>query len=160
VISLLHAYRNPMHEKQVQAIIAAAVPEIFVSCASAVWPIIREYERTNTAAIGAYVQPVVSNYLGSLQAALRTSGVTADLKVTKSSGGVMSAERGKSNCVQMILSGTASGVIGAAWVAQLCALKNVMSLDIGGTTADVALIVDGEPQFATGEYIGDHQIHI
>jgi N-methylhydantoinase A len=160
VISLLHAYRNPAHERQVRAIIVAAAPEIFVSCASEVWPIIREYERTSTAVIGAYVQPVVSNYLTSLQAALRSSGVTADLKVTKSNGGVMSAERGKTDCVQITLSGTASGVIGAAWVAQLCDLKNVMSLDIGGTTADVALIVGGEPQYATGEYIGDHQIHI
>ena len=160
VISLLHAYRNPVHERQVRAIIAKVAPEIFVSCASEVWPIIREYERTNTAVIGAFVQPVVSNYLTSLQAALRSSGVTADLKVTKSNGGVMSAERGKTDCVQIMLSGTASGVIGAAWVAQLCGLKNVMSLDIGGTTADVALIVGGEPQYATGEYIGDHQIHI
>ncbi|MGW1424994.1 hydantoinase/oxoprolinase family protein [Bradyrhizobium manausense] len=160
VISLLHAYRNPEHERQVRAIIAETAPELFVSCASEVWPIIREYERTNTAVIGGYVQPVVSNYLTSLQEALRHSGVTADLKVTKSNGGVMSAERGKTDCVQIVLSGTASGVIGAAWVAQLCNLKNVMSLDIGGTTADVALIAGGEPQYATGEYIGDHQIHI
>lgn len=160
VISLLHAYRNPEHERQVRAIIAETAPELFVSCASEVWPIIREYERTNTAVIGGYVQPVVSNYLTSLQEALRHSGVTADLKVTKSNGGVMSAERGKTDCVQIVLSGTASGVIGAAWVAQLCDLKNVMSLDIGGTTADVALIAGGEPQYATGEYIGDHQIHI
>ncbi|MBR0835696.1 hydantoinase/oxoprolinase family protein [Bradyrhizobium manausense] len=160
VISLLHAYRNPEHERQVRTIIAETAPELFVSCASEVWPIIREYERTNTAVIGGYVQPVVSNYLTSLQEALRHSGVTADLKVTKSNGGVMSAERGKTDCVQIVLSGTASGVIGAAWVAQLCNLKNVMSLDIGGTTADVALIAGGEPQYATGEYIGDHQIHI
>ncbi|MBR0724650.1 hydantoinase/oxoprolinase family protein [Bradyrhizobium manausense] len=160
VISLLHAYRNPEHERQVRAIVAETAPELFVSCASEVWPIIREYERTNTAVIGGYVQPVVSNYLTSLQEALRHSGVTADLKVTKSNGGVMSAERGKTDCVQIVLSGTASGVIGAAWVAQLCDLKNVMSLDIGGTTADVALIAGGEPQYATGEYIGDHQIHI
>lgn len=160
VISLLHAYRNPEHERQVKAIINAEAPEIFASCASEVWPIIREYERTNTAVIGGYVQPVVSRYLSSLQGALADAGVGADLKVTKSNGGVMSAERGKTDCVQMILSGTASGVIGAAWVAQLCKLSNVMSLDIGGTTADVALIVDGEPQYATGEFIGDHQIYI
>ena len=72
----------------------------------------------------------------------------------------MSAERGKAECVQMILSGTASGVMGAAWVARQCGRENVMSLDIGGTTADVALIVNGEAQYDTGEYIGDYQIHI
>lgn len=160
VISLLHSYRNPQHEQQVKAIIEEQMPGFFVSCSAAVWPIIREYERTLTAVIGGYVQPKVAHYLGSLQEALRSAGIPAELKVTKSNGGIMSAEAGKSECVQMILSGTASGVIGAAYIAQLCSLKNCMSLDIGGTTADVALIVDGQPQYATGEYIGDYQIHI
>ena len=160
VISLLHAYRNPAHEYQVKEIIQQAMPGFFVCCSSDVWPIIREFERTQTAVIGAYVQPHVAHYLGALEVALKNAGVTASLKVTKSNGGVMSAENGKKDCVQMILSGTASGVIGAAWVARLCQRPNVMSLDIGGTTADVALIVDGQPQYDTGEYIGDYQIHI
>lgn len=160
VISLLHAYRNSDHEHRIRDMIEEAMPGFFVSCASGVWPTIREYERTLTAVIGGYVQPRVSHYLSSLQSALVDTGVKAPLQVTKSNGGVMSAERGKVDCVQMILSGTASGVIGAAWVARLCGLNNVMSLDIGGTTADVALIVDGQPQYATGEYIGDYQIHI
>ncbi|KVD05226.1 hydantoinase/oxoprolinase family protein [Burkholderia ubonensis] len=160
VISLLHSYRNPAHEQQVKAIIEQAAPGFFVSCSHEVWPIIREYERTVTATIGGYVQPRVSQYLTRLQAALAESGVGADLKVTKSNGGVMSAENGKSNCVQMILSGTAAGVIGASYLAGMCKIKDCMSLDIGGTTADVALIVDGKPQYATGEYIGDFQIHI
>ncbi|HEY0287750.1 MAG TPA: hydantoinase/oxoprolinase family protein [Pseudomonas sp.] len=160
VVSLLHSYRNPAHEHQVKALIEKAMPGFFVSCSADVWPIIREYERTLTAVIGGYVQPKVAHYLGSLQQALREAGVPTELKVTKSNGGIMSAESGKSQCVQMILSGTASGVMGAAYIAQQCALPNCMSLDIGGTTADVALIVDGQPQYATGEYIGDYQIHI
>ncbi|HTJ93681.1 MAG TPA: hydantoinase/oxoprolinase family protein, partial [Pararobbsia sp.] len=160
VISLLHAYRDPRHEIAVKALIEAHCPDLFVSCSHEVWPIIREYERTSTAIISGYVQPKVANYLTRLQAALAEVGVPAELKVTKSNGGVMSAENGKTNCVQMILSGTASGVIGAAYVAKQCGIQNCMSLDIGGTTADVALIVDGKPQYATGEYIGDFQIHI
>jgi len=160
VVSLLHSYRNPQHEKDVKAIIAKHYPDMFVSCSHEVWPIIREYERTSTAIISGYVQPKVANYLTRLQSALAEAGVPAELKVTKSNGGVMSAENGKTNCVQMILSGTASGVIGAAYIAGKCGIENCMSLDIGGTTADVALIVDGKPQFATGEYIGDFQIHI
>ncbi|AOJ72467.1 MULTISPECIES: hydantoinase/oxoprolinase family protein [Burkholderia] len=160
VIALLHAYRNPAHEHAVKAIVEREMPGFFVSCSSDVWPIIREYERTSTAVIGGYVQPKVSHYLGSLQRALAQTGVACDMKVTKSNGGVMSAEAGKTNCVQMILSGTASGVIGAAYVARQSGLARCMSLDIGGTTADVALIVDGEPQYASGEYIGDFQIHI
>ncbi|MGJ0191507.1 hydantoinase/oxoprolinase family protein [Pantoea sp. RRHST58] len=160
VIALLHAYRNPAHEKQVQSLIEQAMPGIFVSCSSDVWPTIREFERTQTAVIGAYVQPRVAHYLGALQQALSQAGVGAELKVTKSNGGVMSAESGKAECVQMILSGTASGVMGAAWVARQCGRENVMSLDIGGTTADVALIVGGAAQYDTGEYIGDYQVHI
>jgi len=160
VVSLLHAYRNPAHEHEVKAIIEREMAGFFVSCSSDVWPIIREYERTSTAVIGGYVQPKVAHYLSSLQRALVETGVTADMKVTKSNGGVMSAEAGKTNCVQMILSGTASGVIGAAYVARQSGLRQCMSLDIGGTTADVALIIDGEPQYASGEYIGDFQIHI
>ncbi|KPU89885.1 hydantoinase [Variovorax paradoxus] len=160
VISLLHSYRNPAHELRVKEIVGKAWPDLFVSCSHEVWPIIREYERTLTAVIGGYVQPKVSNYLSKLQGALAEAGVTAELKVTKSNGGVMAAEDGKQNCVQMILSGTASGVIGAAYIARECELKNCMSLDIGGTTADVALIIDGRPQYATGEFIGDFQIHI
>jgi N-methylhydantoinase A len=160
VISLLHSYRDSAHEAQVKAIIQRARPGLFVSCSHEVWPIIREYERTSTAVIGGYVQPKVAHYLTRLQQELLESGVTAELKVTKSNGGVMSAENGKSNCVQMILSGTASGVIGAAYIAQQCGIQNCMSLDIGGTTADVALIVDGQAQYASGEYIGDFQIHI
>jgi len=160
VVSLLHAYRNPAHEQQVKRILQTALPGMFVSCSHEVWPIIREYERTLTAVIGAYVQPRVSDYLTRLQQALVEACVTVDLKVTKSNGGVMSAEYGKRNCVQMILSGTASGVMGAAFVANQCGIARCMSLDIGGTTADVALIIDGEPQYASGEYIADFQIHI
>jgi len=161
VVSLLHAYRNPAHEQAVKRILQTALPAgVFVTCSHEVWPIIREYERTLTAVIGAYVQPRVSAYLTRLQQALVDAGVTVDLKVTKSNGGVMSAEYGKHNCVQMILSGTASGVMGAAFVANQCGMARCMSLDIGGTTADVALIIDGEPQYASGEYIDDFQIHI
>ncbi|MFO1283247.1 MAG: hydantoinase/oxoprolinase family protein [Burkholderiales bacterium] len=160
VVSLLHAYRDPAHERRVKEIIQRAHPGLFVSCSHEVWPIIREYERTSTAVIGAYVQPKVAHYLTELQAALARSGVGAELKVTKSNGGVMSAEHGKSDCVQIILSGTASGVIGASYIADQCGIRRCMSLDVGGTSADVALITDGQPQFASGERIGDFQIHI
>jgi N-methylhydantoinase A len=160
VISFLHAYRNPEHELAAKAIIARLAPEIPVFCSSETWPIIREYERTITAAIGGYVQPRVAHYLGSLQRALKEVGVTADPHLTKSNGGVMTAEQGKSQCVQMILSGTASGVIGASYVAQICGIERCMSLDIGGTSADVAVIVGGEPQYGVGEQIGEFHIYI
>lgn len=160
VISLLHAYRNPAHELGAKAIVERLAPEIPVFCSSETWPIIREYERTITAAIGAYVQPRVAHYLGSLQQALKDVGVTADPRLTKSNGGVMTAEQGKSQCVQMILSGTASGVIGASYVAEICGIERCMSLDVGGTSADVAVIIGGQPQYGVGEQIGEFQIYI
>ena len=160
VIAFLHAYRNPAHEIAAKALVQQMAPGLPVFCSSATWPIIREYERTITAVIGGYVQPRVSHYLSSLQAALKTVGVTPEPRITKSNGGVMTAEQGKDDCVQMILSGTASGVIGAAYVAEICGLPRCMSLDIGGTSADVALIMDGQPQYGTGERIGEFQIFV
>ena len=146
--------------EQAQAVVERVAPGLPVFCSSATWPIIREYERTITAVIGGYVQPRVAHYLGSLQQALKDTGVPADPRLTKSNGGVMTAEQGKSECVQMILSGTASGVIGASYVAEVCGIERCMSLDIGGTSADVAIIIDGQPQYGVGERIGDYQIFI
>ncbi|MGI9333700.1 MAG: hydantoinase/oxoprolinase family protein [Gammaproteobacteria bacterium] len=160
VVALINAYRNPAHEREVKATIARIAPELPVFCSTDVWSIIREYERTTTAVIHGYVQPRVSRYLESLQAALQEAGVAAEPLVTKSNGGVMSAELGKTACAQMILSGTAAGVIGASFVASLCGFDRTMSLDIGGTSADVAFIRDGLPQYGVGEMIGEFPIYI
>ena len=158
VIAFLHAYRNGAHELAAKAVVQRAVPGLPVFCSHETWPIIREYERTITAVIGGYVQPRVAQYLTQLQEALKQVGVQTPPRITKSNGGVMTAEQGKQDCVQMILSGTASGVIGASHVAQVAGLPRCMSLDIGGTSADVAIILDGQPQYGTGERIGDFQI--
>lgn len=160
VVALLHAYRNSAHEQRVAEIIKTKAPELTVTCASAVWPVIREYERTVTAVVAGYVQGRVAHYLGSLQAALASAGVPAEPMITKSNGGVMTAEIGKQECAQMLLSGTASGVIGAASVAAETGAKAAMSLDIGGTSADVAIILDGTPQYGIGEVIGEFPIFI
>lgn len=160
VLALLHSYRNPAHEREAQRLIGQWAPQMPVFCSSDVWPIIREYERTTTATIHGYVQPNVARYLTALQTALRQAGVDAEAMVTKSNGGVMTAELGKSACLQMLLSGTAAGVIGAGFVARQAGLNQVLSLDIGGTSADVAVIVDGTPTYGTGEMVGDFPIYI
>lgn len=160
VVALLHAYRNPEHERFVAEIIRAEAPDLDVILASEVWPVIREYERTVTATVAGYVQPRVAHYLGSLQGALKDAGVTAEAMITKSNGGVMTAERGKTDCAQMLLSGTASGVIGAASVARQTGAEMAMSLDVGGTSADVAIIAGGEPRYGVGEMIGEFPIYI
>ena len=160
VIALLHAYRNPAHERQVAEIVSSEAPELAVTCAGDVWPVIREYERTITAVVAGYVQPRVAHYLSAFQDALKSVGVPAEPMLTKSNGGVMSAELGKTECAQMLLSGTASGVIGAASIARGVNSEATMSLDIGGTSADVAIIRDGAPQYGVGEMIGEFPIHI
>ena len=160
VVALINAYRNPAHEREVAALVRRLAPELPVFCSSEVWSIVREYERTVTAVIHGYVQPRVSRYLGSLQGALRDAGVPAPALVTKSNGGVMSAEQGKRDCAQMILSGTAAGVIGASHVAGLAGYPNAISFDVGGTSADVAFIRGGEPQYGIGEMIGGYPIYI
>ena len=160
VISFLNSYRNPAHEEATQAIVRRLAPDLFVFRSSEVWPVIREYERTTTALINGYIHPRVDLYLTSLQQALVRHGVTAEPLLTKSNGGVMSAEIGKNNCVSMVLSGTASGVMGASWVAAEAGVRNAITLDIGGTSADVALIIEGQPQFGMGEKIGEFPLYI
>lgn len=160
VVAFLHAYRNPDHERRVQAMIAALAPDLPVITSSGTWPVIREYERTITATISAYVQPRVAHYLDRFEAVLLDKHVRVPAHITKSNGGVMGIAQAKAECVQMILSGTASGVIGAGYLAKACGFDKVLSLDIGGTSADVAVILDGVPQYGTGEVIGDFQIHI
>lgn len=160
IVSFLHAYRNPAHEAQAKAILRELAPELFVFTSSEVWPVIREYERTTTAILNGYVHPRVSRYLGSLEAALASRGVPAAPMLTKSNGGIMNVEAGKNACVSMLLSGTASGVIGASYLAGQAGIGDVLTLDIGGTSADLALIIDGQPQFGTGEVIGDFPLFV
>lgn len=160
VVALMHAYRNPEHERYVAEIIRKEAPEIKVILASDIWPVVREYERTITAVVAGYVQPQVACYLSSLQTVLKKAGANVEPMITKSNGGVMTAERGKTDCAQMLLSGTASGVMGASSIAMQTKVPMAMSLDIGGTSADVAIINSGEPQFGTGELIGEFPIYI
>jgi len=160
IVSFLHAYRNPAHEQAAKAAIAALAPDLFVFTSSEVWPVIREYERTTTAILNGYVHPRVAGYLGSLEAALKARGVPAQPMLTKSNGGVMNVDAGKTACVSMLLSGTASGVMGAAFLAKDAGIPNVLTLDIGGTSADLALIIDGKPQYGSGEIVGDFPLFV
>jgi N-methylhydantoinase A len=160
VIALLHAWRNPAHEQEAKAILREVAPELFVFRSAEVWPVIREYERTTTAVLNGYVHPRVDGYLDRLEGALKERGVPATPMITKSNGGIMAASLGRTACVGMLLSGTASGVMGAAFLARQAGVANALTLDIGGTSADVALVMDGAPQYGTGEMIGEFPLHV
>ncbi|ETA71552.1 MULTISPECIES: hydantoinase/oxoprolinase family protein [Mesorhizobium] len=160
IVCFLHAWRNAAQEASVKAAIARLAPDLFVFSSAEVWPVVREYERSSTAILNGYVHPRVSSYLTALEARLKDRGVPARPMLTKSNGGLMNAAEGKRACVNMLLSGTASGVIGASWLARQAGENRILTLDIGGTSADFALIIDGEPQFGTGELIGEFPLHI
>ncbi|PTW47761.1 hydantoinase/oxoprolinase family protein [Rhodovulum kholense] len=156
----LHAWRDGAQEAAIKAEIQRLAPDLFVFASSEVWPVIRQYERTTAAILNGYVHPRVAGYLGALEDRVATQGVPTRPLLTKSNGGVMNAAEGKTACVNMLLSGTASEVTGAAWLARQAGEDKVLTLDIGGTSADFALIVDGTAQFGTGELVGEFPLHI
>lgn len=160
IVSMLHAYQSPGHETAIKAEINALAPDLFVFTSSEVWSVVREYERSTTAILNGYVHPRVAGYLAGLEHTLGDLGVPARPALTKSNGGLMQAKTGKRDCVSMLLSGTASGVTGASWIARQVGLNRVLTLDTGGTSSDIALIIDGQPQFGKDEKIGDYPLHI
>lgn len=143
-ICLLHSYANPEHELSVTKSAREALSDLYVTCSHEILPEIREYERTSTTVINAYVGPIVKNYLGSLLQQLRSMGVDAPLQILQSGGGVMTAEAAMEKPAHIIESGPAAGVIAAAWMAKLAGYENVITLDMGGTTAKSAMIEKGQ----------------
>ncbi|ONG47962.1 hydantoinase [Pseudoroseomonas deserti] len=160
VVSFLHAWRNDAHEQAVATLLAELAPELFVFRGSEVWPAIREYERTTTGVLNAYVHPRIDAYLERVEGQLKAAGIAAPLLLTTSAGGTMTAQRGRRDCVGMLLSGTASGVVGAGVVAKAAGVPAVLTLDVGGTSADVALLIDGVPAFGSGQTIGEFPLAI
>jgi N-methylhydantoinase A len=143
-ICFLHAYANPAHEQQVAAKVRAALPHCFVSVSSEVLPEIREYERTSTTVANAYIGPPVARYLRSLQARLKEAGVTGRLLMMQSSGGTLDVTRVIAKPAQVVESGPAAGVVGAAILGTYAGYPNVITFDMGGTTAKASLIENGE----------------
>ncbi len=133
-VVLLHAYRNPIHEQELARLLRARLPHVYLSLASELLPQFREYERTSTVAVNAYVQPIMARYLANLQEHVR-----GPLRIMQSSGGSISAATAAGEPVRTILSGPAGGVIGAFHVARLAGYEQLITLDMGGTSTDVAL---------------------
>jgi N-methylhydantoinase A len=158
VIAFLNAYRSPRHEALAKALLADCHPTVPVTASHEVWPQIREYERTLVAILSAYVRPRVAGYLERLEAGLREAGVRAPLHITKSNGGVTTARDARRATAETLLSGPASGVIGAAYTCRLAGYEDLLTLDMGGTSADIALVRSGQPGASTEEVVGDFPI--
>src|SRR5215468_3182729 len=153
-VVFLHAYANPVHEQRMQAILAEESPGVLVSLSSEVLPQFREFERSMATALNAAVMPPVSRYVGVLREALDAEGVAAPLLIMKSDGGVTSAVTCVRQPVQTVLSGPAAGVIGAVSVARTAGLADVISIDVGGTSADICLVREGRPEITKDGMIG------
>ncbi|MBI2796865.1 MAG: hydantoinase/oxoprolinase family protein [Gemmatimonadetes bacterium] len=148
-VSLLHSYAHPQHEQALAAAMRAALPDAEIVASHDVLPEIREYERTSTTVAEAYVRPLVARYLGRLGSALTAAGYPAPGVVT-SGGGVLPAAAAARHGAALALSGPAGGVTGAALAARAAGFDRALTIDIGGTSADCGLVLDGEPLVETG----------
>ena len=150
-VCLLHAYINPEHEQRIGEILEEELPSTVFSLSSDVAPEFREYFRASTTVINAAIRPVVSRYLENIQSRVRGSGVSGELLVMQSSGGVLTFEAAIDRPVFMVESGPAAGVIAASHLGNSLGHQNVISFDMGGTTAKAGLIENGTPR-VTKEY--------
>ena len=143
-ICLLHSYANPAHEREVADAVRAALPDVAISVSSEILPEIKEYPRTSTTVINAYVQPVVRAYITALDARLRALGIDAPLQLMQSNGGLASATFAAAAPAHIIESGPAAGVVGGAALARRLNEAGIITFDMGGTTAKAGPVEDGE----------------
>lgn len=143
-VCLLHSYAYPAHELRAREILKASLPDVSVSLSHDIAREWREYERASSAVMNAYVAPVVERYLLSLQEQLRERGMRAGVHIMQSSGGVTTAETAREKPVYTLLSGPVGGTIAGAALAQRCGRPNLLCVDMGGTSFDLSLVVDGE----------------
>lgn len=148
-ICLLHSYANPDHELRVAERLREMLPGVLVTVSSEITREWREYERSNTAVLNAYVQPVAASYLRQLESSLRAKGITAPLEFMKSNGGTSSLEFVAEQPIHLVESGPVGGVIGAAALGALIGESNLITMDIGGTTAKCSLIENGDYKITT-----------
>ncbi|RVU06945.1 hydantoinase/oxoprolinase family protein [Novosphingobium umbonatum] len=139
-ISLINAYLNGAHEKRIGELAAEIMPDVPLSLSHEVLPEMQEYERTLTTVANASVRPVMRRYIRNLRDKLRGAGMAGSLSLLRSDGGLMSSEKSEEQPVSLLMSGPAGGVTGAIWVGRNAGIKNILTLDVGGTSTDVALI--------------------
>lgn len=154
-ICLMNSYVDGSHEKAVAAICAEVFPDIPISISSDILPEMQEYERALTTVANSAVRPAVARYVGNLKSELEAWGTRAKLNLLRSDGGLMSADKSAEAPVNLLMSGPAGGVAGAVWVAKSANVKNVLTLDMGGTSTDVALIENGSARLQRETSVGD-----
>jgi len=159
-VSLLHSYVNPIHEKKIKEIISRDYPTAYVTLSSEVLPEFREYERTSTVTVNAFVMPKVNAYIADIVTKLQDLGINSGLYIMQSNGGVITAEMAREMSARTVLSGPAGGVIAGAFISKVTNRKNVITIDMGGTSSDICLIDKGKPKFTTESEIGGYPIKL
>ena len=144
VICFLFSFLNNEHEAKARDIVKRVIPDAFVCCSHEVVNVIREYERFSSTAMNAYIGPTTALYLERLEGRLRENGVQARVRIMQSNGGISTVENSSRRPVGLLLSGPAGGVIGGRWTGESCNTKNVITIDVGGTSADISVIQNGE----------------
>ena len=155
-VCFLHSYVNPEHERIAGEMIRKALPDAYLSLSHDILREYREFERMSTTVVNAYIGPKVGGYVKSLKSSLGGIGFSGDLSIMRSNGGVMTPEVATERPVAMMESGPVGGIIASAQVGQALGFQNVISFDMGGTTAKASLIRDGEPTLAPGYYVGGY----
>ena len=158
-VCLLHSYLNPAHEQRIGEIVAEEFPEAYLSLSSEIVPLYREYERFSTTALNAYVGPRVSRYLYRLQEQAEGLGYKREILLMQSSGGMVPIKEAAKRPVTLMMSGPVGGLIGGMWAGRQSGFENVVTLDIGGTSADIGVAYQGELRMRhlLDTKIGDHQ---
>ena len=155
-VCFLHSYANPVHEAAAGRLLRQAFPQLFVTLSHEILREFREYERTSTTVLNAYVGPRVRRYLHTLEDHLGERGFQGGIHIMRSNGGSMSLAHAANEPVSMMESGPVAGMIGAGHVARLLGIEQAIGFDMGGTTAKATLIVDGVPAIEEGYYIGGY----
>jgi N-methylhydantoinase A len=155
-ICTLHSYVNPQHEQLIKAEIEKKLPSVYVTCSNEVCPEYREYERTSTTVVNAYIGPAVSRYIERIENNLKNADIDA-FRIVKSNGGLTSSENGRKFPVNFIESGPAAGVMAILHLCKQIGIKNAIAFDMGGTTAKVGVIKNGQ-QKVTTEFYADQMV--
>jgi N-methylhydantoinase A len=154
-VSLLFSFMNPAHERRVREIIKEMNPDIYVSLSSEIAPEFREYERTSTTVLNAYLQPILERYIDNLASKLEREYGIEDLRIMLAHGGIMPAETAKQHAVTIVNSGPVGGVLAGTFIGSLTGSQNIITVDMGGTSFDICLIEKGVPVVTTeGKFEG------
>ena len=159
-VCLLHSYINNVHEKMIQKIIHEEFPGAFVTISSEVLPEFKEYERTSTVSANAYVLPKMKSYLNRLVESLKETGISSDLYIMQSNGGIITSNSAMQIPARTVLSGPAGGILAGMTIVKTTPYKNLITIDMGGTSLDTALIENGRPQYTTMSEIEGNPIKL